>query len=120
MKLSKIFFLAIISILSVAMISSCKKKCKNDLPQARIINNGSSYASVQIKTSDGNTVNINNVAPGTSSSYASYAAGKITFNIAVNKSNYSQDVSAGYCTNYDIAIDNNGNITVNSTEKKYE
>lgn len=107
-------------ILSVASISSCKKKCKNDLPQARIINNGSSSASVQIKTSDGNTVNINNVAAGTASAYASYAPGTITFTITVNKANYVQDVSAGYCNSYDIAIDANNNITVTSIEKKYE
>lgn len=92
-------------------LTGCKKKCKNDPPQARIINNGSAVASVQIKTSEGNTVNINNVDPGTSSSYASYTAGDITFTITVNKNNYVKAVNLGNCYDYDIAIDGNNEIT---------
>ena len=62
----------VIALLAVTEFSSCKK-CKGENPSARIVNNGTSKASVQIKTSGGNTVNLNNVDPGTSSAYASYA-----------------------------------------------
>ena len=89
---------------------NCKKNVNED-PRARIINNGTGKAGVQIKTSNGNTININNVDPGTSSAYSSYAAGQVTFTITVNNSNYVKilDIGSGY--DYDIAIDANNNIT---------
>ena len=91
-------------------LNSCKKSVNED-PRARIINNGTQKASVQIKTSNGNTVNINNVDPSTSSAYSSYAAGQVTFTITVSSSNYVKilDIGSGY--DYDIAIDANNNIT---------
>ena len=55
-------------------LNSCKKSVIED-PRARIINNGTQKASVQIKSSNGNTVNINNIDPSISSAYSSYAAG---------------------------------------------
>ena len=91
-------------------LNSCKKSVNED-PRARIINNGTQKASVQIKTSNGNTININNVDPGTSSAYSSYAAGQVTFTITVSSTNYVKilDISNGY--DYDIAIDANNIIT---------
>ncbi|MDZ4667131.1 MAG: hypothetical protein SGJ00_04520 [bacterium] len=91
-------------------ISSCKK-CKDEDPRARIINNGTQKASVQIKTSGGNTVNINNIDPGTSSDYSSYAPGQVTFTIIVSSNDYVKIFDLGKCYNYDIAIDANNNIT---------
>ena len=90
--------------------NSCKKSVNED-PRARIINNGTQKASVQIKTSNGNTVNINNVDPGTSSPYSSYAAGQVTFTITVNNSNYVKILNIGIGYDYDIAIDANNIIT---------
>ncbi len=111
MKFIKLSLFLCSIIFLASTFSSCKKKCKTEPPQARIINNGSSKASVQIKTSNGNTVNINNVDPGTSSPYASYAAGDITFTISVNGGDYVKVVPMGNCNYYDIAIDNNNNVT---------
>lgn len=96
-------------IFTIAM-NSCKK-CKNEDPRARIINNGTQKASVQIKTSNGNTVNINNVDPGTTSPYSSYTAGQVTFTITVSNINYVKVFDLGTCYDYDIAIDANNNIT---------
>ena len=97
-------------------ISGCKK-CKNEAPRARIVNNGTTVATVQIKTSDGNTVNINGVDPGTASAYASYGAGEITFTITVNKIAYVKVVPMGNCYEYDIAIDANNNITTSARDR---
>ena len=91
-------------------MNSCKK-CKDEDPRARIINNGTQKASVQIKTSGGNTVNINNVDPGTSSEYSSYAKGQVTFTITVKSVDYVKSFDMGKCYEYDIAIDANNNIT---------
>ena len=89
---------------------SCKKSVNED-PTARITNNGTQKASVQIKSSNGNTVNINNVDPGTSSAYSSYTAGQVTFTITVSNSNYVKIVDIGNGYDYDIAIDANNVIT---------
>jgi hypothetical protein len=105
------FFVLLIAVSAIALgLPSCKK-CKNEDPRARINNNGTSKASVQIKTSSGNTVNINNVDPGTSSDYASYAPGLVTFTITVNNNPYEKTVEMLECFQYDIAIDNNNTVT---------
>lgn len=102
--------------LLVVALSSCKK-CKNEDPRARITNNGTKVASVQIKTSNGNTENINNVDAGTSSDYKSYAPGEITFTITVDKINYVKAVQMTQCYEYNIAIDANNTITTTPTDR---
>lgn len=108
-------------LLVIVLFSSCSKKCKNEAPRARILNNGTSAASVQIKTSDGNTVNINNVDPKTASPHASYAAGKITFTITVTvsgtKTDFVKDVVVSNCYDYDISIDAGNVITTTAIDR---
>ncbi len=110
MKIIKLVVIICI-VAAIATTSISCKKCKKEDPRARIINNGTQKASVQIKTSGGNTVNINNVDPGTSSPYSSYAAGIVTFTITVQNNNYPITVDMKQCYEYDIAIDNNNKIT---------
>ncbi len=116
MKIVKFGLAVILSVFMVVTTNSCKK-CKNEDPSARIINNGTNKASVQIKTSGGNTVNINNVDPGTSSPYSSYAAGQVTFTITVNGNNYVKTVDLSQCFYYDIAIDNSNNVTSTAIDR---
>ncbi len=110
MKITKFLTTLILAGLFAITLNGCKK-CKDEDPRARIINNGTQKASVQIKTSGGNTVNINNVDSGTSSAYSSYAAGLTTFTLKVNNIDYVKTVEMSKCYEYDIAIDNNNNIT---------
>lgn len=111
-------YLVLILLLSVASIglNSCNK-CKGENPSARILNNGTEKASVQIKTSNGNTVNINNVDPGTASPYSSYAPGEIVYTITVANVNYVETVLMADCFDYDIAIDANNNITTTAIDR---
>ena len=97
--------------------SSCTKKCKDEDPRARITNNGTQTASVQIKTSGGNTLNINNVAAGASSDYANYAAGTTTFTLKVNNVDYVKTTDVSKCHEYTVAIDRNNVITVTDTDR---
>ena len=60
MKIAKLLF-AFVLIGAALLLTNCGKKCKGQDPQARIINNGTKNVSVQIKTTNGNTVSINNV-----------------------------------------------------------
>lgn len=102
--------------LSTFFLNSCKE-CDGENPRARVINNGTKEVSVQIKTSEGNTENLNNVVAGKTSDYRSYSAGKITFTISVDKVDYVQEVSMSSCYEYDIKIDSNNNITTTSTDR---
>jgi hypothetical protein len=110
MKINKLLMSLVLAGLIIVSFNSCKK-CKGEAPRARIINNGTVEADVQIKTSDGNTVNINNVQPGTASEFKSYAAGEVTFTIVVDKSTAEKTLPMSECFEYDIAIDANNNIT---------
>lgn len=103
-------------IVALQLITSCKK-CKNEDPSARIVNNGTEKASVQIKTTGGNTVNINNIEPGTASPYSSYAPGITTFTIVVGNNELVETVKMEECFNYDIIIDSNNNILTKTYDR---
>ena len=118
MKAINFCCMIIIAGLFATTVVSCKKGCDGEDPQARIINNGTHKAGVQIKTSGGNTVNINDVEAGTSSAYSSYAAGATTFTLKVSNVDYVKTVSMGDCYDYDIAIDANNNITVTPSSRE--
>ncbi len=110
MKKFKIIISLLLSAIMLFSIASCKK-CRKEDPRARIFNNGTIKASVQIKTSGGNTVNINNVDPGTASDYSSYDKGMVGFTITIDKIKVEKTIEMAECYDYDIAIDPNNNIT---------
>jgi len=110
-----VIIILLTSVLGVGL-NSCKK-CNGEDPTARIINDGLNKASVQIKTSGGNTVNINNVDPGTASPYASYAAGIVTFTITVNDNDYEETVEMSECFKYDISINSQNTITTTPIDR---
>lgn len=97
------------------------KNCKNEDPRARVLNNGSQSVSVQIQTSGGNTININNIDPNQASSFQSYAPGIVDFTITVGNggtsTNYESTVSMQECFEYDIILDANNNITSVPTDR---
>lgn len=116
MKKAKILIGIFIIGITLMSLNSCKK-CKGEDPSAKIINTGTIKASVQIKTSGGNTVNINNVDPGTSSPSSSYAPGEVVFTITVDNTNYVDTVLMAECFDYDIAIDANNVITTTAIDR---
>lgn len=116
MKNLKIVLTIVLTGLLSLTMNSCKK-CKGEAPRARIVNNGTQKADVQVKTSNGNTVNINNVASGTVSSYSSYAAGQVTFTINVANTNYVKTVDVANCYDYEIIIDASNNIAVTAIDR---
>jgi hypothetical protein len=116
LNLSKTVLATLVIALCLFSLSSCKK-CKGEDPRARITNNGTMVASVQIKTSNGNTENINNVAPSTTSEYKTYAAGDVIFTITIDKVTTVKTVSLAQCYEYNIAIDANNTITTTPTDR---
>ncbi len=106
----KSLYLAICLMIITVGATSCSK-CKNEDPRARIINNGTDVTSVQIKTSGGNTENINNIAVGDISDYSSYAPGSVMFTVSVGNNNpIVQTVAMEECFEYDIVIDANNTV----------
>ncbi|HBG69527.1 MAG: hypothetical protein A2W93_13440 [Bacteroidetes bacterium GWF2_43_63] len=112
-KLTAALFLAATIILG---FSSCKK-CNGEDPAARIVNEGSEKASVQIKTSGGNTENINNIEPGTSSAYVSYAPGEVVFTATVDSVLFVDTVFMSECFDYDIIINENNTISATAVDR---
>lgn len=116
MKHIKSFLL--IAILGVSLLSQTAcDECDGENPRARIVNSGTKDASVQIKTSGGNTENLNNVASGTTSDYRSYSAGLTTFTISVDKVDYVKSLEMSNCYEYEIKIDANNNITTSAVDR---
>lgn len=111
----------ILSIILLALTFNSCKKCRNEEPRARVLNNGSEDVSVHIETSGGNTVNINNILPGQASEFASYAPGVVDFTITVGNGgsavNYNISVIMEACFEYDIVLDANNVISSVPTDR---
>ncbi|WP_460924699.1 hypothetical protein [Pontibacter brevis] len=112
----KSLYLLLMLFFASVTLSSCDK-CDGEQPRARIINNGTKEASVQIKTTGGNTENLNNVPAGTTSDFRNYAAGAITFTITVDKAVREETVQMSECYEYDITVDGNNNITTTPRDR---
>lgn len=72
------------SVLSICLffgLISCSSDPKP--PQFRVKNDRDTNASLQVKTSAGNTININNVLPGTTSAYQGVAAGQVDITVSI-------------------------------------
>ncbi len=101
------------------IISSCNEPCENEDPRARIVNNGTDKASVQIKTSGGNTENINNIESGQVSAWSSFASGNTEFTVAVQGMPNDTMIAVNMvdCWEYEIIIDSNNNVSSAPAER---
>ena len=116
MKNTKILFSIFLVYFFTISITGCKK-CRKEDPRARVANNGTQKASIQIKTSGGNTENINNVDPGYVSDWRNFEEGTVTFTITVDKNVFVKTVDMIKCYEYDVAIDANNNIISTPTDR---
>ena len=115
-NMKKLLFVLPLIVFSLGFVGC--KKCRNEDPRARIVNNGTDKVSVQIMTTGGNTVNINNIMPGTVSEYASYAPGAIQYTIAFQVANdTSFSVIMDECWEYEIIVDANDNVSSVPTDR---
>jgi hypothetical protein len=111
-------FASITLIVLLALVYGGCKKCKNEDPRARIVNNGTDRVSVQIQTSGGNTVNINNIEAGTASVFAYYAPGAVQFTVTFQSSaTQVYNVVMLDCYEYDIVIDANNLVSSLPTDR---
>lgn len=96
-------------------LTGCKK-CKNEDPIARLINNGTNVANAQIKDSGGNIVSINDLAKGGISAEKTYASGKVEVEVSIDGQELTEDVDMNECNSYDITISAENKIVVFSRE----
>jgi hypothetical protein len=99
------------------MFLSCSDECEGENPSVRLTNNGTDKADIQIKTSGGNTVNINNVEAGTTSESKEFAPGEIEFTINIKDvpEPIVYNLTIIYCYDYTVTI--NPDNSVSRTEK---
>jgi len=92
--------------------------CKNEDPRARIVNNGTDKASVQIWTTGGNTENINNIEVGQTSDWRSFAAGATNFTVSIQgEADTVLVVNMLNCFQYDINISAQNTVTAWSEDR---
>ncbi len=98
--------------------AACKDKCDGENPEARLVNNGTTSIDVQIKTSGGNTENINNIAKGTESAYRSFAPGQVVFTITPKGLPLVVDtVYMDHCYTYDITLNSENKVVTTATDR---
>lgn len=117
MKTRKLFYPIALATLAIFSVASCSEECEGENPRARIVNNGTTTVDVQIKTSDGNTVNINGVDQNSISEYKSYVAGDITFNVSIDKVSKEIKTTVANCYEYDFIIDENDSLSTVATDR---
>ncbi len=91
---------------------SCSE-CNNENPRARVTNFNTEEVSLQIKTTGGNTENLNNIESKKSSEFKSYSPGEITF-IITQKNNKKIETSfdVDFCTDYEVILNEDDSIEV--------
>ena len=95
-------------LLIVAGMIMSLQGCSDDPPQFRVRNDRPSKANVQVKTSGGNTININDVEPGTATPYQGAAEGIIEATATIQNETVSPSTSfrAGNDNSYTIVVAN--------------
>ena len=115
----KRFTVSILLLLLLAFIAGCGDDCENENPSVQLVNNGPAKADIQIKTSGGNTENINNILPGSRSERRTFAPGDIEFTIAIQgvSDPITYDLKVFYCTDYTVTIHPDTTVTGSSTNR---
>ncbi len=106
--------------IGTVLLSACSDDCEKENPTVVLVNNGLTKADIQIKTSGGNTENINNILPGQSSEKRSFAPGEIEFTVTIQgvQDPVEYVLAASYCTEYTVTI--NEDNTVSGSGRKLE
>jgi hypothetical protein len=98
---------------------SCSDKCEGENPTVSLVNNGTGKADIQIKTSGGNTENINNIEIGSSSATRSFDPGNIEFTIAIQGvvDPIVYELQVFHCADYVVMINGDNIVSGTATER---
>jgi hypothetical protein len=105
--------LLILLFLSMFIFTACDDGCEKGNPSVVLVNNATEKADIQIKTSGGNTENINNVQPGTSSDKRTFNPGEIEFTVTIQgvQDPIEYVLATSYCTEYTVTINEDNTVT---------
>lgn len=108
MKLAAI----LISLFICFLIVGCDS-CDGENPSVLLVNNGTGKADIQIKTSGGNTENMNNIQPGTTSERRTFARGDIEFTISIQgvQDDIVYVLHTDFCNDYTVTINSDNSVT---------
>jgi len=114
-----IIYLIIVSV--SFFLLGCSDHCEGENPAVQLFNNGSGKADIQIKTSGGNTENINNIESGTSSEKRSFDPGEIEFTIVIQGVDdpIVYYLFVVYCTANIVTINEDNTVTATSIKLDY-
>jgi hypothetical protein len=93
--------------------------CDGENPSVQLVNNGTGKADIQIKTSGGNTENMNNIEPGTRSERRTFDRGNIEFTISIQEvpDDIVYVLQANYCNDYTVTINPDNSVTSSGQER---
>ena len=100
---------------------ACSDSCEGENPTVQLFNGGTDKADIQIKTSGGNTENVNNIEPGNYSEKRSFDPGEIEFTIAIQGVNdpIVYYLIIDYCTENIVKINEDNSVTSISIRLDY-
>jgi len=90
MEKMKKLLVSVISLIFLFTIVSCSDE---ENPKFRIFNEGTTKANIQVQTSGGNTININDVEPGEKTAYQSAAEGNIVVKAGIQNETISPTIT---------------------------
>ena len=110
------YLIAVFIIISLAGIGC---GCDGENPSVVLKNNGTGKADIQVKTSGGYAVNINNIQPGTSSTSESFAPGDIVFTIAIQgvADPVVYTLHSTSCYDYVVTVNSDNSVTSSGSER---
>lgn len=106
----------LLSLFFLMIFSGCNK-CNNENPTSRVVNNGTSSASLQITASNGDVISITDLGSGLISSSESFSPGTTTVNCTIDGIQLTETVEMSECTSYDITITSENMISIFSRAK---
>jgi len=108
------YLISLFAIFLMMSVVACSTDPENP-PKFRVRNDRATDASLQVKTSGGNTININNVAPGTTSAYQEVATGQVDITVTIQgqSGQYTAGFLAQINQSYTVVVANTTPPSIN-------
>ncbi|MBI5020773.1 MAG: hypothetical protein HZB59_05000 [Ignavibacteriales bacterium] len=94
----------IINIILTVIFSYLIYGCSDEPPSVRVYNQHTEKANVQIKTANGNTINHNDVSPGTTTGYRDVAEGNCVATAVIQKDSAAPSVTFKAVNDYNYTV----------------
>ena len=108
------YLISLFAIYLMMSVVACSTDPENP-PKFRIRNDRATDANLQVKTSGGNTININNVKPGTTSDYQEVATGQVDITVTIQgqSGQYTASFLAQINQSYTVVVANTTPPSIN-------